>query len=301
MALETLAARIRSLHVYPVKSCRGIDVAEAQVAPRGLTPDRQWMVVDERGRFVTQRTHPQLATVATALHRDGLQLSASGRPALTLPWDAGTADATLRTVVVWNDSVLAQDCGDAAAAWFSDLLRTPARLVRAAEATRRQPAERWRGDIEAPVNFPDGFPLLVCNSSSLADLVARLSEPDRPDRSGLAPGSQALPMNRFRPNIVLEGLPAWREDDVLELLGEHVTLRLVKPCTRCVVTTRDQSSGEAGTDPLPALRRFRFDRELKGVTFGWNAVITAGVGATLRAGDSLRLRLREPPEPPAQT
>lgn len=287
MANQTLAARIRSLHVYPVKSCRGIDLTEAPLVARGFTRDRQWMVVDARGRFVTQRTHPQLATVATALHADGLQLSASGQPALTVPWQAGMADGAVSTVVVWNDAVLAQDCGDAAAAWFSDLLGTPARLVRATEATRRQPAERWRGTIEAPVNFPDGFPLLVCNSASLADLAARLPEP--------------LPMNRFRPNIVIEGLPAWREDEVLELIGEQVTLRLAKPCTRCVITTRDQQTGAAGSDPLPALRQFRYDRELKGVTFGWNALITSGVGATLRVGDELRLRLREPPATPAPT
>jgi uncharacterized protein YcbX len=287
MAYQTLAARVRSLYVYPVKSCRGIDLTEAPLAARGFAWDRHWMVVDARGRFVTQRIYPQLATVATALHRDGLQLSVSGGSSLTLPWHAGTADGPKSTVVVWNDSVLAQDCGDAAAAWFSELLGTPARLVRATEATRRQPAERWRGSIEAPVDFSDGFPLLVCSSESLADLAARLPEP--------------LPMNRFRPNIVIEGLPAWREDEVLEIATDEVALRLAKPCTRCVITTRDQQTGAAGSDPLPALRRFRYDRELKGVTFGWNALITSGVGATLRVGDALRLRLREPPATPALT
>lgn len=287
MAIQTLAARVRSLHVYPVKSCRGIDLTEAPLVARGFAWDRQWMVVDARGRFVTQRTHPQLATVATALHGDGLHLSTSGRAALTLPWQERTEDGPQCTVVVWNDSVLAMDCGDAAAAWFSDLLGTPARLVRATESTRRQPAERWRGTVDAPVNFSDGFPLLVCSIASLADLAARLPEP--------------LPMNRFRPNIVIEGLPAWREDDVLDIATGEVTLRLAKPCTRCVITTRDQHSGAAGSDPLPALRRFRYDRDLKGVTFGWNALITSGVGATLRAGDELRLRLREPPATPAPT
>lgn len=290
MPAPTLAARIRSLHVYPVKSCRGIDLARAQLGARGLAADRQWMVVDARDRFLTQRTHPQLATISVQLSNGQLRLSADGRPPFVLADEAdGAPNPTTRAVTVWNDSVAAQDCGDAAAAWFTGVLGTPARLVRAIESTQRQPAERWRGAVHAPLNFPDGFPLLVCNSASLADLAARLPQP------------ATLPMNRFRPNVVIDGLPAWREDDVLELGTAEATLRLVKPCTRCVVTTRDQQTGSAGSDPLPVLRRMRYDRELKGVTFGWNAVIAAGVGATLEVGQELRLRLRAPPETPAPT
>jgi len=286
MTAPPLVARIRSLHVYPVKSCRGIDLAAAPLAARGLAWDRQWMVVNGEGRFLTQRTHPQLATVAVAITHDQLLLEAGGRAPLAVSLAAGAASTAVRTVTVWKDAVLAEDCGDAAAAWFTRLLGTAARLVRATEATDRQPEPRWRGTIAAPVNFADGFPLLVCNAASLDDLAARLRQPAE------------LPMNRFRPNVVVEGLPAWREDSVFELANDDVTLRLAKPCTRCVITTRDQHSGAAGSDPLPVLRELRYDRELKGVTFGWNAVFEHGVGATLRVGQELRLRLRAPPGPP---
>jgi uncharacterized protein YcbX len=288
MSTPLLAARIRSLHVYPVKSCRGIDLQEARLAARGLAWDRQWMAVDAAGRFLTQRTHPQMARVETALEAAAMVLTAVDHPPLRLPY-ADVADAPGKmTVRVWDDKVLAADCGADAAAWISAVLATPARLVRATDATQRQPAPRWRGDIEAPVNFPDGFPLLVCNAASLDDLLERLPQP------------ASLPMDRFRPNIVLEGLTPWAEDAVRELELPDARLRLAKPCTRCVIPSRDQRSGEPGTDPLPALRGFRFDRELKGVTFGWNAVITAGVGATLRVGQSVRL-LPRAPQPTALT
>jgi hypothetical protein len=290
MTALPLAARIRSLHVYPVKSCRGIDLDAAQLAQRGLAWDRSWMIVDQAGRFLTQRTQPRLACISTALDDDGLVLRVDGQPPLTLPFDAvGTEAADLVTVRIWDDTVSAAHCGAATEAWLSRALGTPARLVRATPATQRQPAARWRGALDAPVNFPDGFPILVCNAASLDDLTARLPQP------------AALPMDRFRPNVVLEGLAAWAEDQVGELQTEAVTLRLAKPCTRCVITSRDQRSGDAGVDPLPTLRQFRFDRELKGVTFGWNAVIEAGAGATLRVGEAVRLRPRVPRVPQATT
>lgn len=287
MTALPLAARIRSLHVYPVKSCRGIDLAAAQLAERGLAWDRHWMVVDPAGRFLTQRTQPRLACIGTALNDDGVLLRVDGQPPLTLPFGAAGADAAdLVTVRVWDDTVSAAHCGAAAEAWISRALGTPARLVRAIAATQRQPAPRWRGALDAPVNFPDGFPILVCNAASLEDLAARLPQP------------AALPMDRFRPNVVLEGIAPWAEDQVQRMQTDDVALRLAKPCTRCVITSRDQSSGEPGSDPLPALRKFRFDRELKGVTFGWNALIESGAGASLRAGETVRLQPRVPPATP---
>lgn len=282
MPAPLLAARIRSLHVYPVKSCRGIDLDAAQLAHRGLAQDRRWMVVDPAGRFLTQRTHPRLARIVPALHGDVLLLHHEGQSPLRLAATHGASAASVVTVQVWNDRVSALDCGPQASRWISEALQCPARLVQASDATQRQPDVRWRGELDAPVAFADGFPLLVCNAASLEDLAARLP-----------PGS-ALPMERFRPNVVLEGLPAWAEDQCSALQTDAATLQLVKPCTRCSITSRDQRSGEAGTDPLPTLRQFRFDRELKGVTFGWNAVIATGAGATLRAGEAVRLRPRVP-------
>jgi uncharacterized protein YcbX len=286
MTALPLAARIRSLHVYPVKSCRGIDLATAQLAERGLAWDRYWMIVDPAGRFLTQRTQPRLACVSTAFTAGGVELQVAGQAPLTLPFDGGDDTAATASVRVWDDTVQAAPCGAAADAWISRALGTAAHVVRATAATQRQPAPRWRGELAAPVSFADGFPLLVCNAASLEDLAARLPQP------------AALPMDRFRPNVVLEGIAAWAEDQVQGMQTDRVALRLAKPCTRCVITSRDQSSGEPGSDPLPALRKFRFDRELKGVTFGWNALIESGAGASLRAGETVRLQPRVPPATP---
>jgi hypothetical protein len=138
------------------------------------------------------------------------------------------------------------------------------RLVRVAPDMERLANPEFAGASPAPLGFPDGYPVLVCNESSLEDLNTRLP--------------QRIPMERFRPNIVLRGLPAWAEDHIDTLCFGAVTLRLVKPCTRCVIPSIDQASGVRSTDPLPALREFRFSRQLRGVMFGENAVIVTGAG-----------------------
>jgi uncharacterized protein YcbX len=134
---------------------------------------------------------------------------------------------------------------------------------------------KFAGAAPAPMGFADGFPLLVCNQASLDELNARMP--------------QAIPMERFRPNIVLEGLPAWAEDHIDTLTIGALTLQLVKPCTRCSIPSIDQETGLPSTNPLPVLRPFRFNRELLGVTFGENAVITSGVGCEIRRGASCRV------------
>ena len=162
------------------------------------------------------------------------------------------------------------DAGDTAAAWLRAALGVNARLMLATELTQRAPDVRWRGDIAAPVNFPDGFPLLICNRASLEDLNTRMPA--------------AIPMTRFRPNIVISGIPAFAEDAVHSLHSGTVDLRLVKPCLRCTIPSVDQETGVPGSNPLPTLKTYRFNRELLGVMFGQNAIIAAGIGSTLRPG-----------------
>jgi uncharacterized protein YcbX len=120
------------------------------------------------------------------------------------------------------------------------------------------------------MGFADGFPVLVCNQASLADLNERLPE--------------SIPMERFRPNVVLEGLPAWAEDRIEALTIDGVTLRLVKPCARCTIPSVDQRTGLPSTDPAPVLRQFRFDKTLLGITFGENAVIFTGKDREIERG-----------------
>ena len=265
-------ARVVALHVYPVKSCRGVALPVARVGPRGLAGDREWMIVDARARFITQRTHPQLARVLAGAGADGsLQLATEAMPPLRVPAPPYEPGARIR-VRIWDDEVDALDAGDTAAAWLSGIAAEPVRLVRAAPFTARQPRGPWRGDTPAPVDFPDGYPILVCSVESLADLNTRLDEP--------------VAMERFRPNIVVEGLGAFGEDRVGEARIGGLRLRLVKPCTRCGTTAVDPVRGVPSTNPLPALRAYRFDRELLGVTFGQNAIIVAGVGARIAVGDA---------------
>lgn len=280
----TESARLQSLHVYPVKSCAGIALDSAELGARGLRYDRHWMVIDGSGRFLTQRTHPRLALVHTLLTSEALMLTAPGAPGLTLPLDTAAGWQPSRTVRIWDDEVAAVDCGTVAAAWISEVLGSGAAIVRPAPAMRREPGARWRGDLPAPVDFPDAYPLLVCNAASLDDLQRRMPE------------GQQLSMARFRPNLVISGPPAYAEDETLEISGDGWSLRLVKPCTRCSTTAVDPLTGLPGANPLPVLRGYRFDRELRGVTFGQNAVIVTGVGARLRVGEQLRLQ-RQPAAP----
>jgi len=255
-----MRARVVSLHRYPIKSARVIDLDSARLGRHGLQYDRSWLIVDERDRFITQRTHPALARLEAHPEADGgLRLFHPAAGSIVLaPPPALTPPGDLRRVRVWSREVPARDCGTEAAAFAGRVIDAPARLVAALDAT-----------------FPDGYPLLLCNAASLADLVTRLPAP--------------IPMARFRPNIVVEGWEPWAEDGVSLVRIGAARLRLVKPCTRCVITSLDQVSGAPGVDPLPTLRGFRWDSALKGVTFGWNAEVSAGAGAVLRVGDEVEV------------
>lgn len=265
-------AMLASLHLHPVKSCRALDCDAAMLGPRGLAGDREWVVVDRAGRFATQRTHPRLARVIARADGGALLLSAEGLEPLQIARDAPGPRVE---VTVWRDRCAAIDAGDAAARWFGAVLDADVRLVRVAPELDRHADPDWCGPIDAATAFQDGFPLLVCNRASLDDLNRRLPE--------------ALPMVRFRPNLVIDGLEPWEEDRIVALEIGAARLALVKPCTRCVITATDPVTGARALDPLPVLKSFRFDRRLSGVTFGENAVIERGIGCTLRRGDVVRV------------
>jgi len=273
-------ARIAALNVYPVKSCRGIDLDSARVAARGLVAvtaaqsvgDREWMIVGPDGHFVTQRDDPRLALIRTSLAPDALVLSAAGVAPLAVPLES--PGGTAREVVVWDSRVPANDAGDAAARWLSCVLGTGVRLVRFDPAYRRRCNPVYAGNSGAHTGFADGYPLLVIGEASLADLNRRL----------VAKGIPALPMNRFRPNIVIAGLEPYDEDHIDTLVADGITMKLVKPCTRCRITTTDQDSGQVGTEPLATLAGYRMHAGLAGVTFGMNAIVVAGEGSSLSVG-----------------
>ncbi len=263
-----MAAIVASLHVYPVKSCRGIALASAPVGERGLAFDREWMIVDGEGKFVTQRELPRLALLAPSLTSKTLELETAGMGRLAVPFDL---EGAILPVTVWRDSFSAFDQGDEAAAWLSSAMQRPLRLVRFDAAFRRYCNPTYAGSSGAHTSFADAFPLLILSEASLADLNARLPRP--------------LPMNRFRPNLVLSGIDAYDEDHIDEIRLGGIALKPVKRCTRCQITTTDQATAVAGVEPLPTLARYRLDEELEGVTFGVNALVAAGAGLVIHRGD----------------
>lgn len=263
-----MAASIASLYVYPVKSCRGMALDASPVGERGLAFDREWMVVDGDGRFVTQREVPRLALVEPTLTAMALELKAPGSEPLAVPLKSGGA---IRPVTVWRDSIPAVDQGDEAAAWLLSVLQLPLRLVRFDLAVRRYCNVTYAGDSGAHTSFADAYPLLILSEASLADLNSRLEVP--------------LPMNRFRPNVVLSGIDAYDEDHIDEIRVGGLAFKLVKHCTRCQITTTDQSTAVVGSEPLSTLARYRMNAELGGVTFGMNAIVTAGAGLAIHRGD----------------
>jgi uncharacterized protein len=261
--------KISGLFSDPLKSCRGIAHDGASILTTGLRDDRNWMLVDPRhspALFITQRECPDMATVSTQLLPDGsLHVSKTGLDDLIVR--VPLAASALRKVKVWRSDVVALDAGDAASAWFAAALGlqpSGVRLVQFHPQQTRLCNTFYAGDSGAHTFFADGYPVLVTNESSLSDLNRRIG------RSA----ENALPMNRFRPNIVLRGLPAWDEDHIELIETDNVTIKLVKPCTRCPITTTDQLSGSRlSEEPLNTLVRFRNNPDLGGVTFGWNAVV----------------------------
>lgn len=279
------AFTVAALHLHPVKSCAGLSVPEARLAATGLAGDREWMLVDAAGEFVSQREHPRMALIRPAIAADGsLQLQAPGLAPLQLP--AEPLGERLR-VRVWDDEVAARSAGPGAARWFSECLGEPVRAVRFEAGQRRLSSRKWTGEIEAENAFSDGYPVLVVSQAALDELNRRLA----------ARGQPAVTMQRFRPNLVLAGLDAHAEDHLDELHiatpDGPVVLRLVKPCPRCPIPNIDPDTAVPGHEPGDTLAGYRADPRVGGaISFGMNAVIVEGVGRRLAVGQGGRGTVR---------
>jgi uncharacterized protein YcbX len=260
------ALALSGLTVYPIKSAAGISLATARVDARGLAGDRRWMVVDENRSFLTQRTHPRLAVVSVAADGDRLVLTTPGLPALTVatPPDG---EATVR-VGVWNDECDAIPAGRDAASWLSRLLGQSCELVYMPERSHRPVAPRSSAP-PAEVGFADAYPLLLISEGSLEDLNRRLAVP--------------VPMNRFRPNLVVRGCAPFGEDGWRRIRIGGIQFHVVNPCSRCATTTVDQNTGQRGREPLASLATYR--RVGNEVMFGQN-LVHEGTGE-LAVGDEV--------------
>jgi uncharacterized protein len=284
-------AILSELIVYPIKSCAGISLPEAVLTSAGLAAggvsDREWMVVGDDGQFLTQREYPRMALVTPHLSPGTLVLRAPGMAMLELALEhvpnlPGSAQQTRRDVHIWDDTLAARDCGEAAAAWFSQAIGVRCRLVRFDPNTTRIASAKWTGGVKVPTLFSDGYPFLVIGSASLADLNGKL----------LAAGRAALPMNRFRPNLVIDGIEPFEEDYVESFQLGDALLKPVKPCPRCPMPSIDQASGVAGPDPLDILRTYRGKPQLDdAICFGMNSIVIAGGGERLHAGQEITLTL----------
>jgi uncharacterized protein YcbX len=273
---------ISQLNIYPVKSLRGITLEEATLTERGLAFDRHWMVVDARGRFVTQRERPTMARVAVRLEEDRLVLEHPDAAPLSIP--LRPRGLSRLAVSLWNDTCEALDEGAEAADWLTAVLggveRGRLHLVRFPEERRRAvEADYLRGET-AHTAFPDGYPLLVAHQASLDRLNHRL----------VAKGLERVPMSRFRPNLVVEGEAplAEVEWDALSLVS-GVRLGLRKPCKRCKIITQDSHTGEAPVpkEPLKTLVEMDTQPGWQGAFFGQNAIPLDGIGQALRVGEPL--------------
>lgn len=264
-------ATLSSLHIYPVKSLGGIALDEAEVTGRGLRHDRRFMVVDPSGEFLTQREYPRMATVWTGI--EGGMLRLSGPDAGEVELDAEPVDGDSLRVNVWNSSgVEAIAPSRDADEWLSDYLEADCRLVYMPDHSRRATNPKYGG--EHVVSFADGYPFLVTSVESLAELNGRLVRP--------------VPMNRFRPNLVVRGFKAYAEDGWADFRVGEAGFRMAKPCGRCQVTTTDQATGEiTSPEPLSVLGQYRND-PVFGTLFGMNAV-SLTEGAIVRVGDPVVL------------
>ncbi|HMQ04249.1 MAG TPA: MOSC domain-containing protein [Pyrinomonadaceae bacterium] len=266
--------KISEINIYPVKSLKGISMAESRVEDRGFTSDRRWMLTDLEGMFFTQREVPKMATLSVEVGNDHLIVQAPETEPLWIP--TGSKSSTVRTqkVTVWNSNCNAAVYPSEVNGWFSDVLGLPCQLVEMPETTMRavDPAFAVH-EGEDSVSFADGYPFLLIGETSLGELNSRLEVP--------------VPMNRFRPNLVVSGSEPFAEDEWKQIRVGETIFHLVKPCARCVLTTVDQETGfKDGKEPLKTLASFRtIDNK---VLFGQN-LIAENAGGVVRVGDAVEV------------
>ena len=256
------------LYVYPIKSCGGVAVEEWNVDERGLRHDRRWMLVDETGRFMSQRQSPRMALIGVRFAPDGLIVDAPGMPSLEVP--IRPPDGRLRLAQVWDDLVEVSPLGGEADLWFGQFLGVRCRLLYLPDGSLR-PVDPDYGRAEDQVGLADAFPFHLISENSLAELNTRLEQP--------------VPMNRFRPNLVVGGCEPFAEDGWKEVRIGPIKLHVVKPCARCAITTVDQRTAAKTKEPLRTLATFR--REGNKVLFGQN-LVHDGKGI-LRAGNPVEV------------
>ena len=251
--------KLSEIYIYPVKSLGGIRLDFANITTRGLENDRRFMLVDENGRFLSQREHPQLAIFQTEIEGKFLKIiHKKTKQNLTINLSP-PSQPSLLSVTIWDDNTTAVESSSEASAWFTKILEIPVRLVYMPEESQRKTDTQYSLTGEEITSFSDGYPILIIGQSSLDDLNDRLENP--------------VNINRFRPNFVFTNGEPFEEDNWHEFTVGNIRFFGVKPCARCIMTTIDQETGEKkDREPLLTLNKYR--KAGNKILFGQNVLIS---------------------------
>ena len=287
--------KLSEINIYPVKSLKGITLEHSLVEKRGLRFDRRWMLTNPDGTFFTQREVPKMAAVRVDVESGGLRVSSPDEGAISIPFEPDRGK--FQNVTVWQSDVAGEVYVGEVSEWFSDVLGRKCQLVRMPDKSYRHVSKPFDTGDDI-VSFADGYPLLLIGEGSLAELNERLHDQYRNEEYG---EKLPLPMNRFRPNVVVEGSEPFEEDRWARIKIGEAIFRVVKPCARCVMTTVDQIRGEFdGKEPLRTLAGFRMAKDAfpdkyeafghteTSVLFGEN-LIPENPGTTIKIGDTLEV------------
>ncbi|WP_215225164.1 MOSC domain-containing protein [Echinicola shivajiensis] len=263
--------KIQDIYIYPIKSLGGIRLQEAEVQTKGLKWDRRWMLVDEHGIFLSQRSLHHMALLQVDIETDGLKVFLKNKPDnnIYIPFEPETKDFI--QVQVWEDRLLGQIVSPIANQWFSEILNINCQLIFMPESSLRPVEEKYTVNNET-VSFADAMPYLLIGQGSLDELNSRLDNP--------------VPMERFRPNLVFSGGAAFQEDQWTHIQIGDCSFKVTKPCARCVLTTVDQNTGIKGKEPLKTLSTYR--RKDNKVLFGQNLISLKN--GTVKVGDKLIIK-----------
>lgn len=265
---------LSEINIYPIKSLKGISLKEAKIERRGFEFDRRWMLIDDSNKFLTQREFPKMATLETEITENGLHVT-NGSAKLVVPFEIEGKNT--EKVQIWQSKCAAKIYEKPINEWFSDVLGANIRLVMMPEETHRKVSYYYAANKGDHVSFADAYPFLLIGESSLDDLNSRLE--------------QQVPMNRFRPNLVVSGAESFAEDGWKKIKIGNTVFHVVKPCARCVMTTINQQTGEKqGVEPLKTMASFRIPKRSlkKKILFGQN-LIPEEAGEILRVGDKIQI------------
>ena len=276
--------KVSEINIYPVKSLGRTSVDESVVEKRGFQNDRRFMLTDKNGEFFTQREFPKMATLAIKLNANSLEIFDSENKKIEVPFKF--EKSKMQTVRVWKSVCDAFVLPENVNKWLSDVLETKCQMVYMPDETEREINPMFRQNNEI-VSFADGYPFLLIGENSLNDLNEKLET--------------ELPMNRFRPNLVVSDSEAFAEDHWKKIQIGETVFRSTKPCARCVITTIEQSVGEFdGKEPLKTLAEYRKAKDVfpnnyesldlteNSVLFGQNFV-AENFGGKIKVGDEIKI------------